>query len=103
MSRKRPLIIALALATASASLLAVAAAGAQPAAAATACPWVGSTAPISHAGQRADGQDDAQAQEIALMTGRERFELRRVHPGDRLAVHPGDEPGGRPGRASATG
>ena len=47
MSRKRPLIMALALATTSASLLAVAAAQAQPAAAVSAaCPWVGSSAPI---------------------------------------------------------
>src|ERR1700722_11388570 len=69
MSRKRPLIMALALATTSASLLAVAAAQAPPAAAVSAaCPWVGSSAPSP---QRV-GEGMAkipQAQEIELVTG----------------------------------
>lgn len=69
MSRKRPLIIALALATTSASLLAVAAAGAQPAAAvSTACPWVGSSAPIPTRVAEVMSKI-TQAQEIDLVTG----------------------------------
>jgi beta-glucosidase len=67
MSRKRPLIIALALATTSASLLAVAAA--QPAAAvSTACPWVGSSAPIPTRVAEVMSKI-TQAQEIDLVTG----------------------------------
>jgi len=67
MSRKRPLIIALALATTSASLLAVAAA--QPAAAvSTACPWVGSSAPIPTRVSEVMSKI-TQAQEIDLVTG----------------------------------
>ena len=67
MSRKRPLIIALALATTSASLLAVAAA--QPAAAvSTACPWVGSSAPIPTRVSEVMSKM-TQAQEIDLVTG----------------------------------
>ncbi len=67
MSRKRPLIIALALATTSASLLAVAAA--QPAAAvSTACPWVGSSAPIPTRVAEVMAKI-TQAQEIDLVTG----------------------------------
>jgi beta-glucosidase len=64
---KRPLIIALALATASASLLAVT--GVQPAAAvSTACPWVGSNAPIPQRVSEVLSRM-TQAQEIALVTG----------------------------------
>src|ERR1700678_2484152 len=67
MSRKRPLIIALALATTSASLLAVAAV--QPAAAvSTACPWVGSSAPIPTRVAEVMSKI-TQAQEIDLVTG----------------------------------
>ena len=33
-----------------------------------------------------------------MVDRRQRIELRRLHPGHRLAVHPGDQPGGRPGR-----
>ena len=67
MSRKRPLIIALALATTSASLLAVAAV--QPAAAvSTACPWVGSSAPIPTRVSEVMSKI-TQAQEIDLVTG----------------------------------
>ncbi len=67
MSRKRPLIIALALATTSASLLAVA--GVQPAGAvSTACPWVGSTAPIPTRVAEVLSKM-THAQEIALVTG----------------------------------
>src|ERR1700684_1211815 len=67
MSRKRPLIIALALATTSASLLAVAAV--QPAAAvSTACPWVGSSAPIPMRVAEVMSKI-TQAQEIDLVTG----------------------------------
>src|SRR5579859_928595 len=67
MSRKRLLIIALALATTSASLLAVAAA--QPAAAvSTACPWVGSSAPIPTRVAEVMSKI-TQAQEIDLVTG----------------------------------
>src|SRR3984957_11095873 len=67
MSRKRPLIIALALATTSASLLAVAAA--QPAAAVSpACPWVGSSAPIPTRVAEVMSKI-TQAQEIDLVTG----------------------------------
>jgi beta-glucosidase len=69
MSRKRPLIMALALATTSASLLAVAAAQAQPAAAvSTACPWVGSSAPIPQRVSEVMSKI-TQAQEIDLVTG----------------------------------
>src|SRR5580693_10196848 len=69
MSRKRPLIMALALATASASLLAVAAAQAPPAAAvSTACPWVGSSAPIPTRVAEVMSKI-TQAQEIDLVTG----------------------------------
>ena len=69
MSRKRPLIMALALATTSASLLAVAAAQAPPAAAAsTACPWVGSSAPIPTRVAEVMSKI-TQAQEIDLVTG----------------------------------
>jgi beta-glucosidase len=68
-SRKRPLIMALALATTSASLLAVAAAQAQPAAAvSTACPWVGSSAPIPQRVSEVMSKI-TQAQEIDLVTG----------------------------------
>src|SRR5277367_5369770 len=67
MSRKRPLIIALALATTSASMLAVAAA--QPAAAvSTACPWVGPSAPIPTRVAEVLSRM-TQAQEVALVTG----------------------------------
>ena len=67
MSRKRPLIIALALATTSASLLAVA--GVQPAGAvSTACPWVGSSAPIPTRVSEVMSKI-TQAQEIDLVTG----------------------------------
>src|SRR6202167_1754587 len=67
MSRKRPLIIALALATTSASLLAVAAV--QPAAAvSTACPWVGSSAPIPTRVSEVMSKI-TQAQEVDLVTG----------------------------------
>ena len=66
MSRKRPLIIALALATTSASLLAVAA---PPAGAvSTACPWVGSSAPIPTRVAEVMAKI-TQAQEIDLVTG----------------------------------
>src|ERR1700723_176878 len=69
MSRKRPLIVALALATTSASLLAVAAAQAPPAAAvSTACPWVGSSAPIPQRVSEVMSKI-TQAQEIDLVTG----------------------------------
>src|SRR5580698_721252 len=69
MSRKRPLIVALALATTSASLLAVAAAQAPPAAAvSTACPWVGSSAPIPTRVSEVMSKI-TQAQEIDLVTG----------------------------------
>ncbi|HXO24937.1 MAG TPA: glycoside hydrolase family 3 N-terminal domain-containing protein, partial [Streptosporangiaceae bacterium] len=69
MSRKRPLIMALALATTSASLLAVAAAQAPPAAAvSTACPWVGSSAPIPQRVSEVMSKI-TQAQEIDLVTG----------------------------------
>src|ERR1700729_945615 len=69
MSRKRPLIVALALATTSASLLAVAAAQAPPAAAvSTACPWVGSSASIPQRVSEVMSKI-TQAQEIELVTG----------------------------------
>jgi beta-glucosidase len=67
MSRKRPLIIAVALATGSASLLAVA--GVQPAAAvSSACPWVGSSAPIPQRVSEVLSRM-TQAQRISLVTG----------------------------------
>src|SRR5580692_7724473 len=67
MSRKRPLIIALALATTSASLLAVS--GTPKAeAVSTACPWVGSSAPIPQRVSEVLSRM-TQAQEIDLVTG----------------------------------
>src|SRR3984885_4894818 len=67
MSKKNPLTIALALATTSASLLAVAAV--QPAGAvSTACPWVGSSAPIPTRVSEVMSKI-TQAQEIDLVTG----------------------------------
>src|ERR1700678_3021003 len=67
MSRKRRLIIALALATTSAWLLAVGAV--QPAAAvSTACPWVGSSAPIPTRVAEVMSKI-TQAQDIDLVTG----------------------------------
>src|SRR5580692_2325210 len=67
MSRKRPLIIALALATTSASLLAVS--GTPKAeAVSTACPWVGSSAPIPTRVAEVMSKI-TQAKEIDLVTG----------------------------------
>src|SRR5580692_6600291 len=67
MSRKRPLIIALALATTSASLLAVAAVQSSQAVS-TACPWVGSSAPIPQRVSEVLAKM-TQAQKVGLLTG----------------------------------
>src|ERR1700678_3410487 len=67
MSRKRPLIAGLTLATAAASLVAVS--GSQSAqAVSTACPWVGSSAPIPQRVSEVLSRM-TEAQEVALVTG----------------------------------
>ena len=82
----------------SAASLAGVAGPAQPAgAASTACPWVGSSAPISQRVSQVMARMTT-AQKVDLLTGASRLQLRRLHPGHRVAVHPGDQPGGRPGR-----
>ena len=96
MSRKRPLIIALALATTSASLLAVAG---RPA-----CrrrlhrvPVGGVERPDPDPGRRGHVEDHPGAGDRPGHR-RQRIQLRRVHHRHRVALHPGPQPRGRPGR-----